>query len=63
MAPSSTFLRPIFQASATRIANCSMVSGSVVGTIRTAIWLPLRISKSCSFCDSAAMSPLESVPV
>ncbi len=31
-------------ASATRIAYCSIVSGSVVGTISTAIWLPLRVS-------------------
>ncbi len=63
IAPSSTFLRPIFQASATRMENCSIVSGSVVGTISTAIWLPLRVSKSLSFCDSAAMSLLDSVPV
>ena len=43
--------------------NWSIVSGSVVGTISTAIWLPFRVSKSLSFCDSAAMSPLDSVPV
>ena len=61
--PSSTFLRPIFQASATRIEYCSMASGAVVGTISTAIWLPLRASKSFSFCVSAAMSALLSVPV
>src|SRR3954447_7806851 len=62
-APSSTFLRPIFQASATRIENCSMLSGSVVGTIRTAIWLPLRVSRSFSVLVSAVMSALVSVPV
>ncbi|MEY9282863.1 hypothetical protein ABIA03_004055 [Bradyrhizobium yuanmingense] len=56
-------MRPIFQASATRIENCSIVSGCVVATIRTAIWLPLRFSKSRSFCESVAMSLLESVPV
>src|SRR6266446_3908229 len=62
-APSSIFLRPIFQVSAARIEYCSMVSGAVVGTISTAIWLPLRFWKSSSRCDCAAMSPLESVPV
>src|ERR1700682_5885868 len=62
-APSSIFLRPIFQASATRIENCSMVSGAVVGTISTAIWLPFLASKSLRVCVSAAISPLESVPV
>src|SRR5437588_5232371 len=63
MAPSSIFLRPIFQASATLIEYCSMVSGCVVGTISTASWLPLRLSRSCKRCDCAAISPLESVPV
>ncbi len=62
-APSSIFRRPIFQASATRIEYCSMVSGSVVDTIRTAIWLPFLASKSFRVCVSDAMSPLESVPV
>src|SRR5450756_1217681 len=62
-APSSIFLRPIFQASATRIEYCSMASGDVVGTISTAIWLPLRVSRSFRLCVSAAMSPLERVPV
>jgi hypothetical protein len=62
-APSSIFLRPIFQASAARIENCSMVSGCVVGTIRTAIWLPLRCSRSFSVAVSEAMSLGESVPV
>jgi hypothetical protein len=38
--PSSAPLRPIFHASATRIEYCSMLSGWVVGTSRTAIWLP-----------------------
>src|SRR5262249_51895006 len=62
-APSSTFLRPIFQASATRSENCSIASPSVVGTISTAIWLPLRFSRSASVCVSCAISPLDSVPV
>src|ERR1700722_18641187 len=62
-APSSIFLRPIFQASATRIEYCSMVSGAVVGTISTAIWLPLRSSRFFRVSVSAAMSPLDSVPV
>ena len=38
-----------------------MVSWSVVGTISTAIWLPLRASKSFRVCVSDAMSPLDSV--
>src|SRR6185437_1890025 len=63
IAPSSIFWRPIFQASATRIEYCSISSGCVVGTISTAIWLPLRASKSRSFWVSEAMSPLDSVPV
>src|SRR4051794_9950219 len=63
IAPSSTFLRPIFQASATRIEYCSMVSGCVVGTISTAIWLPLRDSKSRKVLSSEAISPLLRVPV
>src|SRR3954452_9872050 len=63
MAPSSIFLRPIFQASGTRIEYCSIVSGCVVGTIRTAIWLPLRASKSCSVLSSGTISPLLSVAV
>src|SRR6202165_249470 len=52
-APSSIFLRPIFQVSATRIENCSMVSGAVVGTISTATWLPFRVSRFFSFCVNA----------
>src|SRR6266700_3390075 len=62
-APSSIFLRPIFQASATLIENCSMLSGWVVGTIRTAIWLPLRSSRFLIVRVSVAMSSLESVAV
>src|SRR6478752_3640820 len=62
-APSSIFLRPIFQASATRRENCSIASPSVVGTIRIAIWLPLRFSRSASVCVSEAMSPLDNVLV
>src|ERR1700730_5541805 len=62
-APSSIFLRPIFQASATRIEYCSMLSGAVVGTISTATWLPLRSSRFFKVCVSASMSPLPSVPV
>src|SRR6185312_5223977 len=62
-APSSIFLRPIFQLSATRIEYCSMVSGWVVRTMRTAIWLPLRRWKSSSRRDCADMSSPESVLV
>src|SRR5437868_8731863 len=62
-APSSIFLRPTFQASATRIEYCSIVSGCVVGTISTAIWLPLRRCRSRNVCVSTAISPLESVAV
>src|ERR1700761_423843 len=62
-APSSIFLRPIFQASATRIEYCSMVSGAVVGTIKTAIWLPLRACRSFRVCVSEAMVSLDNVPV
>src|SRR6202158_1758453 len=62
-APSSIFLRPIFQASATRIEYCSMVSGAVVGTISTATWLPFLSSSDLRVCVSEAMSPLDSVPV
>src|ERR1700754_3083856 len=40
-----------------------MSSGCVVGTIRTAIWLPLRLSKSFSFCLRAAVSAARAVPV
>src|SRR5258705_535144 len=46
IAPSSTRTRPTFQASATRIEYCSMVSGWVEGRINTAIWLPFARSKS-----------------
>src|SRR5215510_9470246 len=62
-APSSIFLRPIFQVSATLSENCSIASPSVVGTISTATWLPLRFSGSASVCVSSAISPLDSVPV
>src|SRR5664279_1577020 len=62
-APSSIFLRPIFQASATRIEYCSMVSGSVVGTINTATWLPFLSSSALSVCVSESISLLDSVPV
>src|SRR5258708_3305313 len=63
MAPSSIFLRPIFQASATRIEYCSIASGAVVGTISTAIWLPFLASKSFKVWSSEATSLLESVAV
>src|SRR4051812_40960831 len=63
IAPSSIFLRPIFQASATRIEYCSIVSGCVVGTISTAIWLPLRASKSLRVLFSEAISLLLNVDV
>src|SRR3954453_22180271 len=63
MAPSSIFLRPIFQTSATRMEYCSIVSGCVVGTISTATWLPLRASKSFSVLSSKAISLLPNVAV
>src|SRR5258707_12618521 len=63
MAPSSIFLRPIFQASATRSEYCSIVSGCVVGTISTATWLPFRASKSFRVLSSEAISLLLSVAV
>src|SRR6185295_8026285 len=62
-APSSIFLRPIFQASATRSENGSIASPSVVGTISTAIWLPFRVSRSFSVCVSEEMSLAARVPV
>ncbi len=40
IAPSSTPLRPAFQASATRIPYASIGSGAVEDTINTKIWLP-----------------------
>src|SRR5690242_13261814 len=61
--PSSTRARPIFQASATRIEYCSMVSGSVVGTISTAIWLPFARSKSRKRESRLWICAVESVPV
>src|SRR3990172_13264918 len=53
-APSSTALRPSFHCSTTRIEYCSIASGCVVGTIRTAIWLPLAASNAASFCSRAS---------
>src|SRR6185369_5339031 len=63
IAPSSTFFRPIFHCSPTRNAYCSTVSGAVVGTIRTAIWLPLRASNERNSCSSEATCSGFSVPV
>jgi hypothetical protein len=40
-----------------------MASPSVVGTISTATWLPLRVSRSLSVCVSDATSAAVSVPV
>ena len=62
-APSSTFLRPSFQASTTRMEYCSIASGCVVGTSSTASCAPLRAWKSASFCSSSACWPAVSVPV
>ena len=62
-APSSIFLRPIFQVSAARSENCSIASPSVVGTISTAIWLPFLASNDRKVWFSVATSPLLSVPV
>src|SRR5713101_5292732 len=56
-------LAAVFQVSATRIEYCSMVSGAVVGTINTAIWLPLRASRPFKVCVRAAISSLDRVPV
>src|SRR5262245_10452440 len=61
--PSSTFARPIFQASATRIEYCSIVSSSVVGSISTAIWLPFARSKSRRRASRLCTCDGESVPV
>ncbi|MNR44715.1 hypothetical protein D3C85_1634900 [compost metagenome] len=55
--------RPAFHASATRMLYWSMVSGSVVGTISTKIWLPRCCSYSASTFSSAARCWGASVPV
>src|SRR5512139_1511209 len=52
--PSSIFVRPIFHWSATRMPNCAMSSGWVVGTISTAIWLPFCASNAASLLSSEA---------
>src|SRR5205814_4538113 len=59
------FRRVLFrsQASATRSEYSSMVSGLVVGTIRTASWLVVRASQSASLASNAWRSPAASVPV
>src|SRR5216683_7258958 len=62
-APLSLPFWPIFQASATRSEYSSMVSGLVVGTIRTASWLVVRASQAASLASNACRSPAESVPV
>src|SRR6266567_6759607 len=62
-APLSLPFWPIFQASATRSEYSSMVSGLVVGTIRTASWLVVRASQSASLASNAWRSPAASVPV
>src|ERR1035437_3954540 len=61
--PSSMPLRPSFQVSSTRTAYWSTVSGCVVGTSNTAIWLPLRASNAASVCSSVACCWDESVAV
>src|SRR5579871_1592706 len=61
--PSSTPLRPSFQDSSTRTANCSTVSGWVVGNISTATCAPLRDSSSASVCSSALRCCALRVPV
>src|SRR5262245_24404015 len=63
MTPSSVPLRPTFHASATRIEYWSIASGAVVGTTSTAIWLPLRASKSASRRSRSAICSALSVPV
>ncbi len=62
-APSSTPLRPSFQVSSTRMPNCSISSGWVVGSMSTAIWLPFFASKAASFDSMLATAPPDSVPV
>src|SRR6185295_6593421 len=62
-APSSTPLRPSFQASNTRTPYSTGVSGLVLGTSSTAIWLPLRDSNSARVCSSASRCCALSVPV
>src|SRR6185503_2602798 len=61
--PSSIPLRPSFHESKTRTPYSTGASGLVVGTSRTAIWLPLRDSNSASVCSSAARCCWFSVPV
>lgn len=61
--PSSCLRRPIFHASATRIENCSIASGWVLGTISSAIWLPRAASKDASCCSSCACCAADSVPL
>src|SRR6267142_2091798 len=60
--PSSTPLRPIFHASATRMANDSIGSGKVVPVISTAIWLPLRFSNASRLASSSRFCSALSVP-
>src|SRR5215469_949869 len=62
-APSSTFLRPSFHCSTTRIEYCSISSGCVVGTTSTASCAPLAASKAASFCSSAFCCSAVRVPV
>src|SRR3954468_9572722 len=61
--PSSNWRRPIFQIWATLIEYCSMLSGAVVGTIRTAIWLPFLASNALIDCCRALASAADNVPV
>ena len=62
-APSSTPLRPSFHASSTRMPNCSISSGWVVGTMSTAIWLPFFASKAASLLSMRFTASPDSVPV
>src|ERR1051325_944765 len=62
-APSSIPLRPSFHCSATRMEYCSIVSGCVVGTISTAIWLPRFSSKARSRASKLSCAERSSVPV
>src|SRR6185436_20089134 len=61
--PSSIPLRPSFHESKTRTPYSTGASGLVVGTSRTAIWLPLRASNSASVCSSAVRCCWSSVLV
>ena len=61
--PSSTLPRPSCHWSTTRIENCSISSGRVVGTISTATWLPFACANARNLASSADTWSGVSVPV